>query len=203
MVLSDVLSRLPNQSNDAEVKLATRVHFVATDVVPYDPEQKIEGETTNQYLFHCGAYKPQQLRDHTSNDPVLQQLGEYVCRGWPMKQNDLSSPLRQLWSCRDELAIEDGILFKGKQVLIPETLRKDIREKVHAAHQGIEKSRRLAKGTVYWPNINRDVEDLVRTCSTCQEYRPQDKNESLIPHKIAKGPWLKLASDLFVVNGRI
>ncbi|XP_064630897.1 uncharacterized protein K02A2.6-like [Lineus longissimus] len=204
MILSDVLSRLPNPSNNTEVKLATRVHSVAADVVPETyQDQEIEGDTINQDLVHCGIYKPQQLRDLTSSDPVLQQLSEYIWRGWPAKQHDLPAPLRQFWSYRDELAIEDGILFKGKQVVIPETLRKNILEQLHDAHQGIEKTRRLARELVYWPNINKDVEDLVSKYSTCQEYRPQDKKEPLIPHEIAKGPWMKLASDLFEVNGRM
>ncbi|XP_064642786.1 uncharacterized protein LOC135497049 [Lineus longissimus] len=156
MILFDVLSRLPNPSNNTEVKLATRVHSVAADVVPETyQDQEIEGDTINQDLVHCGIYKPQQLRDLTSSDPVLQQLSEYIWRGWPAKQHDLPAPLRQSWSYRDELAIEDGILFKEKQVVIPETLRKNILEQLHDAHQGIEKTRRLARELVYWPTLTK------------------------------------------------
>ncbi|XP_064641926.1 uncharacterized protein K02A2.6-like [Lineus longissimus] len=209
--LSDTQSRYSNIEPEAlglvhgierfHTYLYGRFFTAITDHKPLD--QEIEGDTINQDLVHCGIYKPQQLRDLTSSDPVLQQLSEYIWRGWPAKQHDLPAPLRQFWSYRDELAMEDGILFKGKQVVIPETLRKNILEQLHDAHQGIEKTRRLARELVYWPNINKDVEDLVSKCSTCQEYRPQDKKEPLIPHEIAKGPWMKLALDLFEVNGRM
>ena len=52
--------------------------------------------------------------------------------------------LRSYWSYRDELTIENGIIMKGKQLLIPEPFRADILNQLHASHQGIDKTRRLA-----------------------------------------------------------
>ena len=64
--------------------------------------------------------------------------------------------------------MEDGIIFKGKQVLIPETLRNDILEQLHASHQGIEKTRKLARESVFWSQINQDIEKMIQKCTVCQ-----------------------------------
>ena len=37
--------------------------------------------------------------------------------------------------------------------------------KLHESHQGIEKTRLRARATVYWKNINRDIDEIVRKCS--------------------------------------
>lgn len=52
--------------------------------------------------------------------------------------------------------MEDGIIFKGKQVLISKILRADILAQLHKSHQGNQKTQLLARG-VYWPNINNET----------------------------------------------
>ena len=85
--------------------------------------------------------KQQELRDETRRCPILNALAEVVYQGWPEKMTDLPTDLRSFWSFRDELGIEDGVLFKGKQVMIPEVT---ILSQLHKGHQGVEKTRMLA-----------------------------------------------------------
>ena len=47
---------------------------------------------------------------------------ETIIQGWPDSIKGLPTDVLVLWSFHDELAVEDGIIFKGKQVLIPESL---------------------------------------------------------------------------------
>ena len=46
-------------------------------------------------------------------------------------KNDLPTDLRSFWSFRDELDIEYGVLFKEKQVMIPERMRGTILSQLH------------------------------------------------------------------------
>ena len=48
---------------------------------------------------------------------------ETIIQGWPDSIKGLPTDVLVFWSFHDELAVEDGIIFKGKQVLIPESLR--------------------------------------------------------------------------------
>ena len=57
--------------------------------------------------------------------------------GMAGKMRDLPRALRSFWSYRDKFGIY-GILFKGKQVLIPESMSGDILKQPHQGHQGID-----------------------------------------------------------------
>ena len=90
----------------------------------------------------------------------MNALMETIIQGWPDSIKDLPTDVRVFWVLHDELAVEDGIIFKGKQILIPESLRADILAQLHLSHQGIEKTQLLAREGVYWPNINKDIERM-------------------------------------------
>ena len=128
-------------------------------------------------------------------------LMETIIQGWPDSIKDLPTDVRVFWSFRDELAVEDGVIFKGKQVLIPESLRADILVQLHQSHQGIEKTHLFSREEVYWPNINKDIEHMTRTCTLCQELANCNRKEPLMPHDTPTAPWKKLGTDLFEVDG--
>ena len=101
-----------------------------------------------------------------------------------------------------ELGIEDGVIFKGKQVLIPECMRRDILQQLHQGHQGIEKTRMLARESVYWQKINEDIEKLTKRCVACQELQYQNSKEPMIISEVQSEAWLVLGTYLFGVKGR-
>lgn len=83
------------------------------------------------------------------------------------------------WGLRDQLSIDDGLILKGQQIVIPQTLQEDILKQLHTAHLGQEKTKLLAKDTVYWVNINRDIEQFTKSCSICQQHQPSQMQEPL------------------------
>ena len=86
------------------------------------------------------------------------ELQTIIHDGWPEKRKEVPAEIRKYWAFRDEMAVADGLVTKGDCVIIPKTLRRDILEKLHAAHQGIEKTRLRARTCVYWSGINGDIE---------------------------------------------
>ena len=53
---------------------------------------------------------------------------------------------------------------------------------------------------MYWPNINKDIEHMTRTCTVCQELANCNRKEPLIPHDTLMAPWKKLGTDVFAVD---
>ena len=45
--------------------------------------------------------------------------------------------MQQYFSIRDELIVDEGIIFKGSRIVIPTSLRKEIMDRIHYAHLGI------------------------------------------------------------------
>ena len=66
--------------------------------------------------------------------------------------------LQPYCSYRDELAVIDGVILKGRCIIIPNSLREQVLNQLHTNHMGIEKTKLLARGCVYWPSINVDTE---------------------------------------------
>ena len=98
------------------------------------------------------------------------------------------------------MAVENGIIFKGRQVVIPKTSQKQILQQLHSSHQGIAKTQMLARESVYWPGINKDIENTIKNCATCQKYMPMQASEPSLHHNIPPMPWRKLASDLYQIG---
>lgn len=73
---------------------------------------------------------------------------------------------------------------------------------LHTHHVGIEKSKLLARNTFFWPGLNKQIEDMVVQCETCQIYQNQQKKEPELKHDIPERPWTKVGTDLFTLNSK-
>ena len=144
-------------------------------------------------LVNFGRYKQEDLQKATAESPTLQELSRVIASGWPDTIKELPKDIRPYWSYRDELGLSSGVVFKGCQVIIPEPLQEDILNQLHESHMGIEKTRRLARQSVYWPGMNDDISQMIKRCGICQELQPSNHKEPLIPHEIPSTPWTKIA----------
>ena len=73
---------------------------------------------------------------------------------------------------RDILTVQDNIILKGTQVVVPPSLQREITAKVHHPHLGIINTKTRAKTAVWWSGINSDLED----CTEMQSM-PRERNE--------------------------
>ena len=70
--------------------------------------------------MNFSALKQAQVREETCRDPVLNGLAQVIFTGWPVGIREMPTDLRQFWSYRDELAVEDGIIFTVDKFLSPD-----------------------------------------------------------------------------------
>ena len=110
------------------------------------------------------------LQEETRKDAILSELVKYIVAGWPNSMQDLPQPLHPYWCFRDLLTVLDGLVMKGNNVVIPENLRADTLSRLHDAHQGLTSTLQRARRTVYWPNLQNDVSNMIHQCEECQMY---------------------------------
>ena len=137
------------------------------------------------------SYKHATLQDETS-----QIVKRYIQKGWPARRG-LPLGLLQYYDKRSDIYVEDDLLFFGKKLIVPKQERPFALQRLHMGHQGIEKTKALARGIVYWPGISDDIENTVKMCNVCQKYRRCNTREPIKQHEVPDYPWLKLGADLF------
>ena len=124
----------------------------------------------------------------------------YVIEGWPVRRDQSSADVKPYWSYKEEISLINGILFKGERLIIPASMRKAVLKQLHQAHLGIEKTKWRARATIFWPQINQQIEEMVKTCSTCLHNQKQHPREPMMPSDVPHYPFQMVGSDLFHWN---
>ena len=170
MYISDHLSRsaLPNgrtQKKEIDDYEVFTIH--AEELLM----KEIEGTDPN--IFHNMTDATlQEVATATSKDGNLMTLAEIIANGWPEDKTQVPPNVRDYWPYRDELAVQDGIIYRGTRVLIPTAMRPQMLEKTHSAHLRAEACMRQARDTLYWPSIHHNIKYLCDDCNICQEAKP-------------------------------
>ena len=110
--------------------------------------------------------------------------------------NGKISKSNQYFNVRRELSVVDGVLLRGTRIVIPAKLRKRTLQLAHEGHQGIVKTKLRLREKVWWPGIDKDAENMVRTCKPCQLVGPSPRPEPIVPTEMPKGPWQDICADL-------
>ena len=95
------------------------------------------------------------IQKEIERDKLLQQLSEFIKNGWPKDVTEVPELVRPWWTFRDELAILDGVVYKGSRVVIPTSMHRDMLKRVHVSHQRLDATLRRARQHVLARNGSR------------------------------------------------
>ncbi|KAK3874434.1 hypothetical protein Pcinc_020639 [Petrolisthes cinctipes] len=145
----------------------------------------------------------EKVRAAAERDTEYTMLKDIIINGFPEHRHELDHRLRAYWPVRSLLATDDDFIVYGPRLLIPLSLRRETLERLHDGHQGMERTKRRARQTIYWPGIDRDIENIVSGCSRCRPLLPSHPNEPLWqdsdrPERVFES----VSADYFHVAGR-
>ncbi|KAL7726057.1 hypothetical protein ACLKA6_008515 [Drosophila palustris] len=132
---------------------------------------------------------PELLASYTSKDSILSKILSWVLRGWPNTKIERADTLYPYYMRREELSANKGVLVWGIRAVIPPQARRTILTALHAAHPGIVKMKALARSYVWWPNIDVEIEAVVKSCCACQEIRNEPQKTPTHHWESTKRPW--------------
>ena len=83
-------------------------------------------------------------------DHELRLFMQMIIDGWPCQTTSKTVLQRSdfFFNFRESLALENGVIFTGRQVIIPEPSMQEILNQLHTSHQDIKKTQLLAKESV-------------------------------------------------------
>lgn len=155
-IKADCLSRLPQKQDDDEKFEFDYINWVE-DFVPVDFDM---------------------IRNETRKDPVFGKVFNYISTSWPnscKKDSEIAPFFRR----RSELSIENSVIMWGYRVLIPGQLRGLLLKELHSTHLGATKMKGIARSYFWWPNLDKEIENLSNSCEICIEHRPEQEKTVL------------------------
>lgn len=167
-----------------------------------EDENHVRANVVNQIFMIINSEAPkdeylEQIKKVALQDNIYVLLMKYIVEGFPDNLNKINNKLKPYVKLQANLSVDDGIALYGTRIIIPEQLSKGVLEKLHAAHQGIEKSKRRALETVFWPSINDDVTTTVIDCRKCQEWQPSNQKEPLMSETTPTRVFEEVSADIF------
>ena len=67
-------------------------------------------------------------------------------------------------------------------MIIPVKFRNKVLEELHQNHPGISRMKSLSRIHIWFPNIDKEIENIVKSCKNCEKI----SNE---PNKSGPHPW--------------
>ena len=64
---------------------------------------------------------------------------------------------------------ESVCVILGNRVIVPPQGWTLVIAELHEAHPGISRMKAIIHGYVFWPNMDREIEDAVKRCRQCHE----------------------------------
>lgn len=135
------------------------------------------------------------LRKATRNDPILSKVLRYTLDGWPTHLSTEESDLKPFFRRRLEITVEQGILMWGMRIIVPYKGRNAIIDELHSGHIGVVKMKSLARSYVWWPQIDVQIEECTKRCSSCQVVQNQPSQTLLHPWIPASKPMERIHID--------
>ena len=138
-----------------------------------------------------------QIRAWTDCDPVLAKVKGRILTGWPAEGDPVSEEdeMRPYTRRRYELSVEDGCVLWGNRIVVPKKGRSQVLRMLHEAHPGIVRMKGFARGYVWWPGIDQELERCVKSCETCQVNRKSPPVSPLYPWSWPSKPWARVHVD--------
>jgi len=171
---ADALSRLPRSVSTSK------------DCVPADVVAVVDHLSST-------AVNAQAVKEWTAKDPILSCVHRFVLSGWPTHK--LTSEFQPYVSRKDELSVLDGCVLWSSRVIIPPRGRQPLLEELHNTHLGASKMKALARCYIWWPGMDAEIDNLVKSCSVCQQSRSAPAVAPLHSWEWPSEPWSRLHLD--------
>ena len=179
-----------------------------------DDEQELYGCVAHIARVHAAAIERDmedgELVGNRPVDPILQELQDAAAHDDEYQQllahlqsdiDSLPERLRQFRSTISEMSISsENLVLYRQRLLIPRSFRREVLKRLHSSHQGITRTLRRARQTVYWPGITNDVTSTVESCSACQLHLPSQTKEPLAADPSPTRVFEEVAADFFEIG---
>ena len=163
------------QKYDFELQYSPGKDMLVSDTLSRSHLSRSESEFTEDSLIHhvhsvlsnlpISETRLKQFQLETKNDPILQTLITYTTHEWPEKHL-IPTDLLPYYTHRSDITFCEGILLKNERIIVPTTLRAEMKSLIHQGHLGIENCKKRARQSLFWPLMNSEIEYMIKRYPT-------------------------------------
>ena len=142
------------------------------------------------------------VQEETWVDSDMRDLITAISKGFNESVLErLPAGLAGYWKYRHSLHVVDGVVMMGERIVIPPSLRQEVLDHLHGAHQGVSQMTGRAQASFFWPGISSAIANKRHNCRTCDTVAPSQPPTDAIPPEIPTYPFEMVASDFFDLAG--
>ncbi|UYV65035.1 K02A2.6-like [Cordylochernes scorpioides] len=163
---------------------------------PHEKTSKETPEPVDVFLMETNEESPLEAKEVaklTQEDSVLGIIVEWTRIGWPA--HCPAEKFRPYFNRRNELSLHRECLLWGNRVVIPPVLQRRTIEQLHETHPGIVQMKAIARSHVWWPGMDKAIENRVERCENCQLVRNNPKPSPVHPWTAPVKPWSRIHID--------
>ena len=160
-------------------------------------KETIETKNTESYVRFIAqiatpnAMTTRDIERHSENDPELQEIRKCLLDG--MWHN---IECKEYLPVRGELCAIGKLVLRGTRIVVPKDMRQSVLELAHEGHPGIVGMKQRVRTKVWWPGIDKQVENYCKQCYGCQLVGQATKPEPMKRTELPSGPWQHISADL-------
>ena len=84
-----------------------------------------------------------------------------------IRKQHVKGAIKPYYQFSGKLSLQQSLLLKGTGLVVTTTMRLDILDKLHEGHLGITNRFEQAKISVWWPEQNKQLDDMIKNCNIC------------------------------------
>ena len=133
------------------------------------PQPDDKTDQTNLYVNFIIQYAVpkrmtlEQIQAASLSDSEIVNLTKAIITG-KFKENNCA----EYQKYQTELTEQNGIVLRNNRIIIPKVLRNQALLLAHTGHLGIVKAKQHLRTKVFWPGIDKDIEQVIHKCLPCQ-----------------------------------
>ena len=190
---ASLLTALCGEPSTEETEAASRMHEsmvasakIATSSAPSDGFRAISWEI---------------VKAECATDQTSLELVDMISRGFPESRSETPESLRVFWPMRHELHQLEGVPFHEHKMFVPKSLRAEVLDCLHSAHQGEVGMKSSARYRFFWPGMDAAITQKRAQCRTCQRIAPSQPAEPPLDPPCPEFPFEMVAIDFFELAG--
>ncbi|VDN09940.1 unnamed protein product [Dibothriocephalus latus] len=109
----------------------------------------------------------EEARNAKQQDQLLRQVIKYNRTRW---STNVFGGLQRFYQRRNSLSIVNGCILYYERVAVPQKLQARVLRQFHTGHPGINRMKALARNYLYWPHMNKQLEQLASMKATLKAW---------------------------------